>query len=396
MLTAPTGCSPPATTSATSRRGLRGRGRAARGAPVHRRDRRAGRDRPGDRRRAPRPHDRGRPGAGARLRPAPGARRDHARHATGQARAGLLAHRAAAVPGRDRRAPDPRAVPARAQRRRAQRCAGGSCTTRGRRGPRGRRAGLGGRARRQRAALGAGQQARPAALLDARGRWSPRSRRSSWPCARRASPPRTWEGVRAFAEKPRRAGGGDEPRGGWRCRSWEARVDALEQRPARTTRRSRRWASSKLLDGDGPARARRAARTCARAAAAEADVRGVVLEREEPGDLMLLFPAGSAHAEAGLAQAGAAKRFERAPRAGPRPRRRRRDAAPDRRRARRGPGARLGCCWGLIDDAGAAGARGAVAQGADLRVATVTSSRGTESTRALRAWLALSRRTGGG
>ena len=91
-----TGCSPRATTSATSREDVFAeRGREARRAPVHRA--RSTRSTPTDvptRRRAQRPRDRRRAGAGAGLRPARRRRRHQARHAAGQARARLLAHRA--------------------------------------------------------------------------------------------------------------------------------------------------------------------------------------------------------------------------------------------------------------------------------------------------------------
>ena len=96
-------------------------GRVARRPPLPRRHRDA-RGVPLSRRgRTQRPRHRRRARAGADLRPAPGRHRRQARHAAGQARPRLLAHRPAQVHRRHRRGPHARAVLHRPQRQRRDR-----------------------------------------------------------------------------------------------------------------------------------------------------------------------------------------------------------------------------------------------------------------------------------
>ena len=191
---------------------LRAGGRGDRRPPVHRRDRGARRLPVPGARRAQRPRDRRRAGAGALVRPARLQRRRAARHAAGAARPDLLAHRPAQVPRRDRRAAHARAVLHRAQRRRARRrCSWGLV---GEVLPAGEVAARGVELAAEIAANAplslVGNKRVIRALLAARGRARPRrSRRSSSRCATPASARRTSSRACARSRRSaRRAGRG--------------------------------------------------------------------------------------------------------------------------------------------------------------------------------------------
>ena len=224
---------------------------------------------------AQRPRDRRRAGAGALVRPARLQRRRAARHAAGAARPRLLAHRAAQVPRRDRRAAHARAVLHRAQRRRAARRSAGASSARS--CPRDEVAARGVELAAEIAANAplslVGNKRVIRALLAARGRARTRGRGGARRAARRrASARRT--SARACARSrrsARRAGRVVKDaratmegcarlvaRSSWRCRL--GRRPAAHAMPARRPPRRRR-AGRRPADRRGAPRARSASRS---------------------------------------------------------------------------------------------------------------------------------------